>query len=276
MQFRPFAVLGLVAIVCGTSSGCYFEYQATTTCSECVAPPEDPEYSAATGEWSCSREEAIASSKANCPFPVKLESTVESRLTFSLSGECADARSELLPELIRQAGQRVGFTREPPVVEPADEPTCPPRKVDVKVTVFQAVPVPECPGDIEVEVDYQKYISEGVFEATTLSATVPVDGHHEFVCVDASVTEFGKVGTISVRVYSDLNCVGEMPLAIGQAYSEIPADGSRLEVRADLMALQFDDEILPPANATASETAPARGQRKLVPIPDPKFTSRSR
>lgn len=272
MRSYSLAALGLATIAL-CSTGCVYEYQAVVRCTDCEGTFE------AVSGWQCSQQAAIDDAKIKCGDADVTGSDVESRLVFDRQSDCTGSRvvapSAMVDNAVKQARRSTGSSERPQPNAAADGPTCPPKKLDVKVTVFQDVPVAECPGPMGIEVSYQKYISAGVFQSTTLSATVPVGGNHEFTCLDAGTTEFGKVGTISVRVYSDLNCVGEMPLAIGQAYSEIPADGSRLEVRANLQTLQFDDEVVPPANpvTTPANAKTTTARRQLVPIPDPRFIS---
>lgn len=273
---RSFAALGLAFIICGAGGGCSREYQATVYCQYCG----DVSISV-TGEWRCSEQSAIGSATTLCiqGNGVASNPVVDSQLTLGLcDGDRATLRtSETVRDAVRQARQRVGLARQAPAVEAADAPTCPPRKVNLKVTVVQAVPVPECPGDIEVEVNYQKYISDGVFEYTTLSAIVPLGGEHEFLCTDAAVNETtGKVNTIRVAVLTDLNCLGQPDmLANAYVYSTIPPDGSSLKVSTDLASNTQTHEIIPPA-APALDTVSATVRRELLPIPDPRFTQRHR
>lgn len=278
MALRDFAIAVLTVAVCGTLTGCHIEYQATVKCVRCDDPSLTIE---STGDFSCTVDGAVKSAGDKCPVfhvPGAAEITDE-RLVPNFQG-CPDEQdasllSEGLRYVVAKVGQRAGIKGFNEAIEATNEPSCPPRMIDVKVTVFQDVPVPECPGDIVVEISYFKRISEGVHEYITLSATVPVGGSHEFICMDAEVAESGNVGTIRVAALADVNCIGETVLATANSYSTIPADGSSLECHADLNANQLTAEIIPPSNAVPAETAPSSAQQILIPIPDPRFTRSS-
>ncbi len=258
--------LGMIAVA---STGC--TYEGTVQCRFC-----DDHVETVVGSDCQNADEAIVAAAINCRSAGgSAEGPVTSRVNIGFCNDRA-AVLDIVPNYRVREFLRSHLTRKP---EPRIAPvlTCPAATVDLKITVYVDVGVQGCPNAAkEVQVLYSKALADGGSEFVTLSITVAVGGHHEFICTDAKVDEEGEVATFRVAVASGCECTFQEGCYIASAFSQMPGDGSSLEIHANLNTLILTPTIIPPPDAPASDATPnptpSATTPQLVPIPDPKFT----
>jgi hypothetical protein len=269
--------------------GCIDVYDGFGTCTYC----KDGQKKTATVEvyGACTKGDAQLALETACkalgeggvvdPSSITKEEALD-------QGQCdSSSKSPLTPDTARSLNGLIDSFRPRPaapqkVTTTDDGEFCevPDETVSFTVTVFNEYrPYNTCPDAKEMQVRYNRYLSDDETETVILSASVPFGGSHEFTVDDCVIEDSGfwegkGVAAVLAQAYDasgfpDCTVIPIEDGAFQASYGLL--DNQQLTIHEHPETGGLIHTITGPdarVNRTAAKAKPV----ELKPIPDPKFT----